>query len=935
MMQLDYANEKLEQKSGVIAVLFLFIVAFVFAAISMSMQTGQIVERRIQTDFATDSAAMAVASKSAQGLNFMAANNLATAAASHMVGAIHLAADWTAMLLTIIKAESLIRGGIRDMTPNKMVDLVDTPYKILAPVTKLYFRSATGMTRLSLAIKTVYPYLGMVDAIAVGGANVPSSVVIPFKAPRDNTTNQSGQSGPFIEQIKTSLTSLFGMLNMNYQGLRRINSDEAFCLAYKAGELAITDNKRHEIAEWISGSAFDLKIAGIDLKAMGDVFSGASKFLDALGVIANLISLRVGFSGCGFGEAGDPHGGEDNSFDKALIAKLFISILQGPLSGRPAEIKLGENSVNLPIIHGEDYVALANKLDTLYHDECTHSKAGKWSAGESERTFHTPFESKIGFCVHEKQPTQLKRYFRDTTSYQAGRSTSGPIGENEEDLVDYDVACFGTILFKWSGYSGLIGKPKPGNRAGTAPDGNDNDIDFVPSPETHPKVDKLDREKNLCPPMVANPEPKNMSKLLIPRNVPGGDNYVNLSRSAPLLQPILLDLSTDDAGKIKNWRGKEPAARTFQKISDAIGCASGNHTLCTGVENGKGYMSSTENEDGTGDEHKFFPNLNSYNWLCPLSKKASNAKNMIAANLKFSNYSPLRWRSTKIDFPRPEKEEDTRYESRYPSIMAWHDQRVQEFVDGIDCSSYAKYAKGTPKGPQKTYESEATESHDFCSKNGHMCWQHGMQKMLKEKLKDGELSFVLPDASTNNNASESPLEQSLHYGVFMMNPMRIDDGHTFVGRNDGSNLAHCPAKMDVEVELEDHSKVNICDVQPIVGFVARQFKDAQGNAGTADTKIVLDADANLASGGGMTAFTEVKSTGFLAIAQASASYEQELVGDPYRANEQTLRANRNFNTKSLNGKVHQLFWPSWKPNLEPSRVFSHLVGEPISNIVED
>ena len=310
----DGRNEEV----GVIAVLFLFVVGILFAAISLSMQTGQVIERRILADQAADSASYAFASKSAQGLNFIAANNLAIAGSSHMAGVIHIAADWGILLKALFRAKSMLGGGSVSISDadKKAYQSVYTGFQ---PIARLYFMAAVGLTRVNGIIRATFPYLGMIDAIGTGAANAPSSIIIPFGAPRSSGSALGG-SAPvggaggaanqtFFSKAMGALKSSVSSLVPSYAGLRVINSDETFCLAYRAAEKALGQD-RHKLAGWMTSNSFGGHFSGI-----AEVISKVVDVFGVVGVIGNFVGIKVGYAGCGFGETGETIGGS-SSMDK-------------------------------------------------------------------------------------------------------------------------------------------------------------------------------------------------------------------------------------------------------------------------------------------------------------------------------------------------------------------------------------------------------------------------------------------------------------------------------------------------------------------------------------------------------------------------------------------------------------------------------------------
>jgi hypothetical protein len=143
---------------------------------------------------------------------------------------------------------------------------------------------------------------------------------------------------------------------------------------------------------------------------------------------------------------------------------------------------------------------------------------------------------------------------------------------------------------------------------------------------------------------------------------------------------------------------------------------------------------------------------------------------------------------------------------------------------------------------------------------------------------------------------------------------------------DNSALANCPVNMDIKVTLEDNSTVQVCDVQPVVGFISRIVQEGQGTSELAAEERFGGGDANLASGGaiGMSRDELFGTSGFMSIAQAGVKFQDNAPGAPARPS-----------APKSNAKNYQMFWPSWHPVMEPSRVISRIMPPSIAPLMED
>ncbi len=133
--------------------------------------------------------------------------------------------------------------------------------------------------------------------------------------------------------------------------------------------------------------------------------------------------------------------------------------------------------------------------------------------------------------------------------------------------------------------------------------------------------------------------------------------------------------------------------------------------------------------------------------------------------------------------------------------------------------------------------------------------------------------------------------------------------------------------MDVKVQLENGGEVQVCDVQPVIGMISNMIKDDQGHDQALDANESLGfGNANLASGGGIEVGNSgaVGLSGFMAISQAGVSFVKA-PDDP------TL-----FDPASPSlAKTYQLFWPSWRPKVLPSRIMSRMLPSAVAPLVED
>ena len=520
----------------------------------------------------------------------------------------------------------------------------------------------------------------------------------------------------------------------------------------------------------------------------------------------------------------------------------------------------------------------------------------------------------------------LKKYLRNG-NFQAGSELKP--GEMPADdsifLRDYDVACHGTILFKWEAYSGL---------AGYIENGDIEHPKYYPAPL--PKENPSDQEHDLCNQFVANQLPDkpnggvfkyyplqpeidtiNSPNRFITDAPAAYRSFVNLSRGHSFLAPILNGLVLKKFGvPPEKWRGEDPPKDSFQELIVMRNCAAGMHELCP-FNDASGHYFKNENGD------TFYPKLDTLNWLCPAAGTDPKAQN-IRKTMQFDNPDDnSRWAHAATN----EDGHGWVNNNRYKDIQRWHNSRIDQLADAMHCEDYVRYKSAKPLKDTANAPHSTGDSHDYCDPNAHMCWQSGLQHMLSDNLKKGDLTFFIPNQLPGSATS---LDSSLHYAVLTMNALRVDNNKDILGGDPA--LPHCPKNMVVDATLEDQTPVKVCDVQPVIGFISRVITGSDGQKkALASTEQFGGGDTNLASGGGISTVEQNRfgTSGFLAIAQSGVQYENSNL-DPYQPGKLSSPPPVNAALGS-----YRMFWPSWKPVLEPSRVLGNILPQAISPLVED
>ncbi len=887
----NHCAPRRSQKDGVIAVLFLVVVAFIFGAISFSMQTGQIIERRIKTDFAAEASVFAMASHNSQGLNYIASNNLAIAGAVHMSGAVHIAADIMAIIWTIPTSDKMDvlnvfpntsmgtgSGGTHDDEMKKKYDKIC--YSYLKYAAKIFTNSAAGMTTLNTFLRNGYAVLGVPRAIEVGGANAPGAFVIPV----NSSGLVSSTSNTSLKDVGTKLLSFLStaITSIKYP-LVRLRADESFCLPFEASAKT-GDSDRHNPAKWLAS------ITSSAPQIVQDAATATITITNAVTTLGSWIGFNIGFAGCGFGEPTDGFGVQlDSSKDGFKVAPLLALALRGPLSGREAAYPgcvatAADPALSIPAVTcppttppeqiwprfmGQDQGSIAISPNNS-------APIPSWNAGDVPNPPPPRFEiqghkGQAGACVWMQPSTS--GYPTDElpkVSDGHGHQEKGQVQLNNLNFANID-----EVLFKWGGFGGR--ESSTNSLTGNV---------LTSSPQPFGGRTPTNTE-DLCPPFPTPVGVVNSRDLT-------WDPKIGLTLNEPVLHPILKRL-------VFNAPNEPPldpqlTGPVYVNVMKIMDCARANKRV------------QSKNPDNS--INYFTPKMDHLDFLCP-----------VQANLKFL--------ATDVLPPG------------YDGVRAWHNARVDQMNCG---TAYQKLMTGddikceTPATTSTTPSSPGADpSFDFCAgaQNQHMCWQKGLQKQYtdyKTLGKTSPLAFLVPKLTESSySAPLSPLEASLRYAVFLQNPIYTDAVGQINGRGDGSALSHCPTYMDAQAKVGTNT-VDVCDVTPMVGLLNRTI--AGGSDINAKESFGAGSDSSTGVGG-----TNLASGGSLAFEQSGglphmyAIAEARVVYDPATTDSQKPTAAAGVaDSKS---KAYQMFWPAWKARIVPSRVISKMMPAAISPLMED
>ncbi len=260
------------KKRGSISIIFLMLLVIVLGAVSYSLYIGQSVTHKIKLQNASDWSAYAMGAHTSQGLNMVSANNLAIGSAIHVSSSVPILASYMSfayaftsdewdliksMASTTVESVSLGTVKIRDRYQDKV-------WNNLIPISGTYLGIATGLTSFNNIIVEYWQIPTMLIPSEIARVNVPESVGI-------------GLQGFGSDGILT------------YGGMKQTTPKDTVCKSIKSSKEV---SERDNFMLWFTGP----------LRTLG---SGASDAIDtvntAIGVVAKMFPVKLGFSGCGYG----------------------------------------------------------------------------------------------------------------------------------------------------------------------------------------------------------------------------------------------------------------------------------------------------------------------------------------------------------------------------------------------------------------------------------------------------------------------------------------------------------------------------------------------------------------------------------------------------------------------------------------------------------
>lgn len=263
---------KLSGERGSITVFFCFFVLVIVGAISYSLYVGQQVERRIHLQNTSDAAVIAMANHGANGLNMIAANNLAIGASIHISGSVVVLSSYLSVVRALTYGIADVISDVASFFTGGVTKIQSDVWNNLAIVPGLYMRTAAGLTTFNAFIRDYWLYLAPLRSIETARLNVPGSLVIPMQKSR------------MIPVLAT------------YGGIKQSEPRETVCHAIKSSE-AVPEEARDSFIRWMQGPLLTFGDSGI--------VNGINGVLSVLATVHEKVSsitgIKIGFVNCGYG----------------------------------------------------------------------------------------------------------------------------------------------------------------------------------------------------------------------------------------------------------------------------------------------------------------------------------------------------------------------------------------------------------------------------------------------------------------------------------------------------------------------------------------------------------------------------------------------------------------------------------------------------------
>ena len=253
---------------GSVFIIFCLFLVFLVGAISFSFYTGQVIKKKIKLQVATDIAATSMATHTSQGLNMIAANNIAIGASLHVAHAAPLLASHASLFYV---AAGTISGSIQEagsyLSDNVKSNFQQAIWDPLKVYYGAFIRTAGGLTSYNSYLKDYWMYASPFYGMEAARENLPGSSVVSW---------QKSSAIPLVHK---------------FDGLSQTSPKETLCQTIDASNGIAS---RHASTNWLLGPFVS---AGSATPPIARKLNGLINSIDKYLSIVN----PIGFTECGVG----------------------------------------------------------------------------------------------------------------------------------------------------------------------------------------------------------------------------------------------------------------------------------------------------------------------------------------------------------------------------------------------------------------------------------------------------------------------------------------------------------------------------------------------------------------------------------------------------------------------------------------------------------
>lgn len=254
-------------EQGSISYLFLLLAGILAGGISLSLFVGNQVAQQVSIQNAADSSALATAAHAAQGLNMIAVNNQAIAAALQINHSLLLVAHYHEVVTVLLSSKKHIIKDTFDIFNNPLNHRFQKIFDIYQKPGQLYLQTAMAATNFNTKIRDHWLKIAPMRGIQTGRLNTPGSVVI---------TKQAGKNP-------------LGL--MAYENLTVATPKETTCAVTAITPKEGKDTSRDNFLLWLQGPLLANHSGNADaiIEPLNQLFT----------TIHKLLPIRIGFTKCG------------------------------------------------------------------------------------------------------------------------------------------------------------------------------------------------------------------------------------------------------------------------------------------------------------------------------------------------------------------------------------------------------------------------------------------------------------------------------------------------------------------------------------------------------------------------------------------------------------------------------------------------------------